>query len=330
MTDGSSCRVLRIFAVGPLPPPPGGVASSMQSLLDATRNLDNVELRVIPWHQMWRLPLQRPDVLHLNFSKPAKRALGTIFGRLCGSSIVHTIHGNTFDFGNLGNLVACRLSQGFILLNAHIMERFRARGIFNTIQMTPILETCRSDAKIPLSFEINDIISKKDNSKIALVYSNSRREIDGLDIYGFGFIASALPALREMGWNVIFLDPNGNFEPGELFDTDVTNALLHRAPVDFRHLLKSVDVYLRPTSTDGNSVAVLEALALGTPVLASNAVPRPNGVMTYTFDDKDDFLAQIRTVCDSSPKNTASSLTRPDKYVAYMKMIRNMRHTKNI
>jgi glycosyltransferase involved in cell wall biosynthesis len=53
-------------------------------------------------------------------------------------------------------------------------------------------------------------------------------------------------------------------------------------------------VFLRPTLTDGDSVAVREALAFGVPVVASDVVPRPAGVSTYPAHDLDEFTDLAR------------------------------------
>lgn len=319
MIDQCAHAPLRITAVGPLPPPPGGVASSLKSLLDATQGLEGVELRVIPWHQMWRLPFQRPDVLHLNFSKPAKRMLGTIVGRLCGSAVVHTIHGNCFEFKNILNLFSCKFSNGFILLNPLILEEFKIRGLINSILMTPILKVNRETVSNKESNNIPIEFFNLPYKKTALIYSNNRHKINGYEVYGFEFVSSLLKSLEKMGWKVIFLDPNANFRPEHLFSVTHENAYLHCSPLDFGRLLKSVDLYLRPTSTDGNSVAVLEALALGTPVLASDAVPRPDGVMTYKFGDRVDFLSKMHDMSNSNKRPYSTLLTRVDQYVEFMR-----------
>jgi len=43
-------------------------------------------------------------------------------------------------------------------------------------------------------------------------------------------------------------------------------------------------VYLRPTLTDGDAVSIREALDAGVPVVASNVVRRPRGVVTAELD----------------------------------------------
>jgi len=317
--DTASGDSLSIALVGSLPPPPGGVASSIASIKSALDDRNMIHLRVISWHELWKLIFARPDVIHFNFSRPMKRLAGTLFGRLIGSRVVHTIHGNTFCFELFGNALAVKLSHGFILLNRDVMDRFRERGIQKLIQLTPILDTGVRPGSGPNC--ILDGIS----GRIALVYAHGRQFIDGKEVYGFSFVAQLLPDLAERGYKVFFLDPSATYSLDEL-DVHGTCAVIHhRASVDFRALLPRMSVYLRPTSTDGNSVAVLEALHAGVPVLASDAVPRPDGVITYRYGDADDFLAKIDALDEAKGLSVSVPnvvpLSSAADYIAFLRML---------
>ncbi|PIE61827.1 MAG: hypothetical protein CSA29_01400 [Desulfobacterales bacterium] len=65
---------------------------------------------------------------------------------------------------------------------------------------------------------------------------------------------------------------------------------------EFVTTLKSSDVYLRTPDSDGISSSVLEALATGTVVVASDNGRRPEGVVTYEADNDDDMIAKIDMV----------------------------------
>lgn len=56
-------------------------------------------------------------------------------------------------------------------------------------------------------------------------------------------------------------------------------------PDAFAELLADIDCFVRPTLTDGDSIAVREALALGIPVIASDSVKRPEGCMLFKTRD---------------------------------------------
>lgn len=59
-------------------------------------------------------------------------------------------------------------------------------------------------------------------------------------------------------------------------------------------LWQKTDVYIRPTSTDGDSVAVREALDLGVQVVASDVSPRPNRCVTYEYGNTRNFLSKVK------------------------------------
>jgi glycosyltransferase involved in cell wall biosynthesis len=50
-------------------------------------------------------------------------------------------------------------------------------------------------------------------------------------------------------------------------------------------LLRAADVFVRPTRADGDAVSVREALALGRPVVASDAAARPEGTLCFPAGD---------------------------------------------
>lgn len=61
-------------------------------------------------------------------------------------------------------------------------------------------------------------------------------------------------------------------------------------------VLKSLKVFIRATSFDGDSNSVREALCLGVPVVASNTDFRPSGVHLFTIGDRHDFIRQVSTI----------------------------------
>lgn len=54
-------------------------------------------------------------------------------------------------------------------------------------------------------------------------------------------------------------------------------------------LFDFVDVYIRPTNTDGDSFAVWESLYVNTPVVASDAAQRPKGCSVFKTRDNEHF-----------------------------------------
>ena len=59
-------------------------------------------------------------------------------------------------------------------------------------------------------------------------------------------------------------------------------------------LFQRVDLFVRPTLSDGDSVSVREALYFNLPVVASDAVERPMGVHCFKQGDSQDFTETVK------------------------------------
>lgn len=79
----------------------------------------------------------------------------------------------------------------------------------------------------------------------------------------------------------------------------------------FMTLLDRSAVYLRSYVADGVSASVLESLALGTPVVASENGTRPATVITYSAPDSDDLAEKVGWVLRNQTEAVAS-LESPD------------------
>jgi glycosyltransferase involved in cell wall biosynthesis len=76
-------------------------------------------------------------------------------------------------------------------------------------------------------------------------------------------------------------------------------------------LWQASDLYVRATSTDGDALAVREALSLGVPVVASDASPRPPGTVLFPSRDLDALVAAVRQVLGDKQR-FVEALSRAD------------------
>jgi glycosyltransferase involved in cell wall biosynthesis len=90
----------------------------------------------------------------------------------------------------------------------------------------------------------------------------------------------------------------------------------------FLPILKHSDLFVRPTNTDGDANSIREALYLGIPTVASDAVGRPEGVVLFESRNPNHFAQQVRKVLseDQGKENISGILdagTRDvvDKYL---------------
>jgi len=74
------------------------------------------------------------------------------------------------------------------------------------------------------------------------------------------------------------------------------NFLFVTRSCQFYPILMKSDVFVRPTNTDGDAVSVREALYFKIPTVASDVVPRPEGVILFKNRDINDFTLKVEDV----------------------------------
>ena len=84
-----------------------------------------------------------------------------------------------------------------------------------------------------------------------------------------------------------------------------------------RPLWQRTDVYIRPTSTDGDSVAVRDALAEGAHVIASDVCDRPTGTIVYSYNNDEELFEKTIKALMQNRQDTINV----DKYYLQMKSI---------
>ena len=75
--------------------------------------------------------------------------------------------------------------------------------------------------------------------------------------------------------------------------------------------LRRSAVFVRPTRAEGDALSIREALRVGVPVVASDVVQRPDGVVLFRSGDVDGLCAAIRLVLNASarePRRSASGI----------------------
>jgi hypothetical protein len=123
------------------------------------------------------------------------------------------------------------------------------------------------------------------------------------DLYGFDLSLHALNIVRQRhpDAGLVVLTPNNRSKPyfhqlaQRARELGVENAVWWETDSmpDATPLWKFSDVYLRPTTTDGDALAVREALSVGTPVVASDVGERPQGCRVFPSGNLTAFVAAI-------------------------------------
>lgn len=300
-----SGAVKRVLVLGSVPPPVGGVTASVSNELESLREAGVEATLVRPGaRDIARAAFRRFDLAHVHASSPRKRFLGMLAGRLLARKAIFTLHGRVLRLDSWFERLSLWLADGAVILNEDVAtayrEAFDRRGV-KRILLTPLFSE-GFDTRVP----DERFFHREAGRKYLLLYAYAKVEEDGHDLYGVDFIMERLAGLG--GYRVVLLDPKAHYReevarlgPGALIHID--------HPVHFKALLKNVDAYIRPTYSDGNSVAIQEAIFLRVPVLASDKVQRPAGAATYRYGDFDDFLAKLRALeAAESPELSLSSV----------------------
>jgi glycogen(starch) synthase len=73
-------------------------------------------------------------------------------------------------------------------------------------------------------------------------------------------------------------------------------------PEEFSYLINKSDIYVRATDRDGDAVAIREALFYGKAVIASDCVPRPDGVILFETNNSEDLHLKVIENLNSIPE----------------------------
>jgi len=131
--------------------------------------------------------------------------------------------------------------------------------------------------------------------------SNQPALFNGKDIYGFDLLLKAYENSSSQNQVLLLLDPMGAMESIYRPEVDLLNkmgkAVIYLTDeIDFSSLTEFLSVYIRPTITDGDSIAIREALSAGVKVIASDCVVRPKGVQLFKSGDIGSLTSALENV----------------------------------
>ncbi len=146
----------------------------------------------------------------------------------------------------------------------------------------------------------------------------SGRDLYGLDV----FIQAAhqvLQALPDAAFVYVIGAP-GNEELLQWAHTYVRNhglqdsVCVHLGELPGPAMWQAADIFVRPTIDDGDAVSIREAMYLGVPTIASDAVGRPAGCQTYRCGEPADLAQALIAMATDLPKQRAIvAAHRPDE-----------------
>ena len=170
------------------------------------------------------------------------------------------------------------------------------------IHVIPAYIPLIANDKNDLPLELRQYIDT--HNKIIVFYGHSFMKHDDRDVYGFSMALSMFGSLSETEKEhcgfVVCIANSSEKSLTELRELAASLGIDDKvywqigAIDNMAALWSCTDVYIRPTSTDGDSVAVREALDMGAQVVASDVCQRPEGVVTYSYGDNQLFVEAVR------------------------------------
>lgn len=301
-------KLSSVLVLGTLPPPIGGVTMSVKNSVVALKS-KGLNVSVFP-----KGLFKRYDIAHAHNYTPWKRLLMLLLGKIVAKKNVFTIHGMHFKQDLFFNRLNLWLADGVVVQNDIVLEsapKLKEKTVLKIGSLVKEgLETPSQSASI---------LGPKSKPRL-LVYAQHAEQYEGKDIYGVPFVMELLDQLSTK-YSVVLADVSNAYA-----DLDTrTNIGLERIDhaVNFTQLLSEVDIYLRPTSKDGDSVAVLEAIMLGVPVVASDVTERRKEVTLYKYGSSQSFLDALNSAEQSKDSACKTELASVEEYLNFYAAVLN-------
>ena len=320
-----------VVLIGPFPPPYGGISVHLNRLIsylkqtkfnyilyntfsesECEKSVISVRKNRLLWYIKFAF-FHRSQIVHLHSPNWIARLIFAIMARLRSGKYIISIQGRSISeasknsFSTRGRLTVWMLKQmdTIIACNDEIKKECINRiGISkDKVHMVPAyIPPLPSDLKKPPA-NILDFIQS--HSPVICATGWIGQKFNGDDIYGIDMLISLidrlLPDFPGIG---LILSVNGG-ESADAINQTIANAKSlvgdHIAFVteqldDIVGLYQECDLFCRPTNTDGDAVSIREAIHVGTPVVASDAAPRPVPCILFKSRDIVQFENVVRQV----------------------------------
>lgn len=222
--------------------------------------------------------------IYLHASSPYLRFAVSLFCLVFSKKLILMIHGNLGRFNSFKNsfdFLAIRICFKPILINkkSHEKALYLNQKAFLASAYIPPINSSTLDKKI-----VNYIEASRQNSKLIVVTVASDVRFDkfGNEIYGISELLRYFGDVHDS--LLIIADPTANYKKyiSKNYPNLLCNGYFINEKINFHELLKISDVFIRNTSTDGDSLSLREAINLKINCYATDVVDRPVGAIIYS------------------------------------------------
>ena len=243
-----------------------------------------------------------------------------------------TIHGKSLEDLINGNNVFFKYAIYFLLKKCDLII-----AVNNKIKRDCLCVSVPEEKILILPAFIPPILSNRESTLSPLILefitnhnpiisaNASKIELDkGVDIYGIDLCVECCINLKnrfnDLGF-IICISEIGdlnyfNYLKRRIKLLDMENSVLFiTTSTPFYPILKKSLIFIRPTTTDGDALSIREAIYFRIPVIASDCIERPDGVILFKTGDERDLEKNIISVLEDYKKSTEGleSLTIVDR-----------------
>jgi len=251
----------------------------------------------------------KSDIIHFHHA-PIWESISFLVLMLCSrKKIVITIHDQFQLLDNYPRILKSgfNLLQKFskrikwIAVNENIKKQLEDLNIFSEdIFVIPAYIGSPNNDTLP-----DEILSFLSGRSLKISFYAYSISLNDHDLYGVAQVVKVSKLLKNIipDFGLVMCLPNSDIMMHDLINEikneDLeSNILIVTTPLSSMvPLFKQTDIYLRPTTTDGDSVSIREALDSNCLVIASDAVNRIDSCVIYKLNDTSDLLKKILNVC---------------------------------
>jgi glycosyltransferase involved in cell wall biosynthesis len=229
-----------------------------------------------------------------------------------------------------------KVADHFIVTNLHIKDKLAEWGTDEN-KITVIAPFLPPDEKESDFEEIPEFVWNFINNHSPVISANAfqLKFYKDQDLYGLDMCVELCDKLKSEYKNIglVFSLP----EIGDVnYFTKMKSIIIQKGieknflfittPLMLYPILRSSDLFLRPTNTDGDALSIREALSFSVPVIASDVVHRPSGTILFKNRDIDDLLLKTITVLEKLEyyKKELKTIPQEDNYLKTKNLIKRL------
>lgn len=292
--------------------------------------------------KIWKFIIENRsyDILHSHFGLEAMPYLWTL-KKFFNKKIVVTIHNSMvteyYSKTNFINKYFIKLMLSSDVCWVTVSEQGKEQllslnlKILNPVDVIPAYIPDMNEDSTELNGKIQEYINA--HTKNIFYYAHSFMRYKNEYIYGFdtmlGVYAELSINVKDIGLIFCIAECDDIIRLKEIYEVAKSLNIFDKiywqlGPVsNMKKIWSLIDVYFRPTSTDGDSVAIREAIDFGVSVVASDVCVRPDKVSTYRYGNIQDAYEKVLLALESTRKMLAYNMDYYEKMkTIYLKILK--------